>query len=170
MDKLFAVYLGGDCKGARIELHDLVFAIAPNVKASFPQLKKLWFGTKGTVHVDAWVELSKVDGYKVLVKKPKASQKIETSKKLYALNVGCYNKTMFGEEHHFFFLVGKNKNEVKARAKALVVDRELTHIDNFIDVDDIIELSKINDQEISLLAGKDPASQPEFHHVYWPIK
>ncbi len=165
MNQLFAVYLGGTCKGARIEVHDLTFVIAPDVKSAFPQLKEFWFGDKDSVHVDAWSELSHVDGYKVVLQD---SENIDSNKKLYAINVGCYNKQMFGEEHHFFFLVGNNKNEVKARAKGLVFDRQLTHIDNLIDIDDIIELSQVNGQTISVIPG-EPCSQPPIHHVYWPI-
>lgn len=167
MNQLFAVYLGGKCKGARIEVHDLAFVVASDVKAAFPQLKELWFGDKDSVHVDAWSEISYVDCHRVILQNPNEPN-VDPSKKLYALNVGCYNKHMFGEEHHFFFLVGSDKNEVKARAKSLVLDRQLAHVDNLIDVDDIIELNQVNGQTISVLPSQ-PSEQPQINHVYWPI-
>lgn len=169
MNSVFAVYLGGTCKGARIEVHDLVFVLSESVKTAFPKLKELWFGDKNSVHVDAWSELSQVDGYEVSLKTPSAKSK-KSLNKLYAVNVGCYNKQMFGEEHHFFFLVGQNKNEVKARAKGLVKDRQLLHVDNLIDVDDVIELSQIEGKEIVLSPSGAASTQPEINHVYWPIK
>lgn len=93
MNKLFAVYLGGKAKGARIEVHDLVFVIAKDVKSAVPQLKNLWFGDKSSAHVD-----------------------------------------------------------------------------NLIDVNEIIELTEVDGQSIRLKALKTPAKQPTFNHVYWPIR
>src|SRR5688572_18665470 len=117
MNRLFAVYLGGKAKGATLELHDIVFAVGADIKSTFSQLNKSWFGTKESIHIDSYTELSHVEGYKIsLSKYPPASPKL----KLFFVNVGSYTKGRFGENHDFLFLVDQSLLAAKKRAKDIV--------------------------------------------------
>ena len=42
---LFVVMLGGKHPRAKIEVHDVVFAIADSLEATYPQLRQGWFGS-----------------------------------------------------------------------------------------------------------------------------
>jgi len=162
--KLYAVYLGGTAPGATIEVHDLVFVAAPDIKSAFPLLKEKWFGDKPSAHIDAWIDLSEIDGYHCELGGARSPAK----EFLYCVNVGSYRADAFGEAHDFFFLVGRGKNEVKARAKAAVTSNTLVHIDNLIEVDNIVELREVDGLHLRLTVGA-PATPVKINHVYWPL-
>ena len=62
---LFVVMLGGKHPRAKIEVHDVVFAAAHTLEATYPQLRDGWFGSAKGLHVDAWMAVDGVDGWKV---------------------------------------------------------------------------------------------------------
>jgi len=64
-EKLFAVYLGGRADGCNIELHDVVFVVGPSIEATYSLLAKKWFGNLQGFHIDSYVELQNIDGYKI---------------------------------------------------------------------------------------------------------
>ena len=71
--KLFAVYVGGRAPRANIELHDMIFTAGKRIEDCYGQVLDLWFGTPGDVHIDSWIELDAVDGWRVsLSEKPAA--------------------------------------------------------------------------------------------------
>lgn len=163
--KPFAVYLGGKAKGASIEVHDIAFVIAEDVKSAFPQLKESWFGEKSSVHVDAWADLSEVDGHRISL-----SRKPAKGPKLFFINIGFYQKEIFAEQHRFHFLVAESKEEAKAKARKLYEKgTQLSHLDNVVEIDEIRELEKLGGYYLQLKAG-DFRKQPVFENVYWPIK
>ncbi len=63
--KLFAIYIGGEFKGANIELHDMRFVVAPSIADTYEALKGQWWGVPKSLHVDCWAEITEIDGYKV---------------------------------------------------------------------------------------------------------
>ena len=60
--RLFVVMLGGRHARANIELHDVVFAIAPSIEQTHEQLRQQWFGELAGLHIDSWMT---VDGVEV---------------------------------------------------------------------------------------------------------
>lgn len=166
MNRLFAVYLGGPCKGATVELHDVVFVVAPSVKAAFPILKKKWFGDKSGVHVDSWIELTQVDGHDIRFTPP--TTKIKNPNRLFFINVGYYQADKFGEQHDFLFLAGTSQKEIKERAKKHIQNQVLVHIDNLAEVDDLLEINEIDGEKI-YLTPSDVIKPLKINSVYWPI-
>jgi hypothetical protein len=79
--KLFAVYLGGRADRCNIELHDVVFVVGSSIEEAYPLLAKKWFGNLQGFHIDSYVELQNIDGYKIEITKD--FPKEESSKKLY---------------------------------------------------------------------------------------
>ena len=63
--KLFAVYLGGRADGCNTELHDVVFTCGNKIEDTYLDLLSKWFGNSDRLHIDSWVEIDHVDGYKV---------------------------------------------------------------------------------------------------------
>ena len=80
--KLFAVFLGGRADKCNIELHDVVFTCAKDIQSSYTDLLDKWFGNPKRLHIDSWIELKYIDGYKIQLSKTKPIHK----EKLYFIN------------------------------------------------------------------------------------
>jgi hypothetical protein len=168
MNKLFAVYLGGKCKGAQIEVHDIAFVTGPEIKSTFRKLQASWFGIKSSVHVDSWIEVSQVDGYKVSLTKTAVAK--SKAPRLYFMNIGFSVPALFGEGHNFHFMVCNSRQEAKARAKKLFSEKvSSSHVDNLIDIDDLRQIAEVDGMHVTLKKTK-VESDLEVHNVYWPIK
>jgi hypothetical protein len=168
LDKLFAVYLGGKCQGAMIEVHDIAFVSGLNIKATFPKLREHWFGKKSTAHVDSWVELAQIDGYDIFLTKTARIKKNEPA--LYFVNIGFYNADVFGEGHRFYFMVCETKLDAKKRAKQLFSKQTyLPHIDNLNEVDNLIRLTEVGGYRIGLRRSTELTGL-KIHNVYWPLR
>ena len=112
MMKLFAIYIGGEHPRANIELHDMRFVVAPSIRETYDELRKQWWGTPDSLHVDAWAALDHADGYDVrLEPEPFAGKE-----KLYYVNLGGYDDSDFIERHKNVFVVASNLADAKTRA------------------------------------------------------
>ena len=140
--KLFAVYLGGRAPRASIELHDMVFVAGDSIEDCHGQILDKWFGTPGRVHIDSWLELDIVDGWKVELTKAAVPQK----EKLFFVNLGAYNGIDFTELHAVSFHVAAEEPHAKAAALARHFTGGVTepHKDDVLDVDDCIAIDSIN--------------------------
>src|SRR5580704_13234574 len=91
--KLFAVYLGGRAPRCNTELHDVVFITGQSIETSYELLMDKWFGDPLRLHIDSWLEVSGVDGHRVLLRPDPPVQ----SAKLYFINLGAYLPGQFTE-------------------------------------------------------------------------
>lgn len=145
--KLFSVYLGGRAPKCNIELHDVVFATGICIEDTYHQLLSKWFGLPDKMHIDSYLELDIVDGFKITL----SSKPPLTGKKLFFINMGAYLPGEFTEHHTIAFMVDKKASEVKKRAlKELFKGYEEVHKDDLYDVDDCIEIEKVNQLYIHL--------------------
>lgn len=141
--KLFAVCVGGNHPRANVELHDIRFAVGETLEAVVPQLRAAWWGEPRSLHIDGYAELTEVDGWRVdLVRGPAPEERTRT---LWFVNVGGYSPVLFGEQHHYLFLAGEAKAQVWTRARALSPDWLGRHKDNFISVDEILDVNGLLD-------------------------
>lgn len=158
--KLFAVYLGGKADGCNIELHDVVFVVGSSFEETYPLLAKKWFGNLQGFHIDSYVELQNIDGYKIeLTKFP---SKEEASRQLYFINLGAYKPGEFTEYHQSGFYVAESAPEAVKRAKSeLCQGLQTIHKDDVVlldqvsnstdfDVDDVLEIREVDSYFISL--------------------
>ena len=147
MTKLFAVYLGGRATRANTELHDVVFAVGIRIEDTYPQLLEKWFGNPVGLHLDSWLELDVVDGYRVTLSDTPAPQ----PEKLFFVNLGAYDDS-FTELHANGFYVAASPEEAKKRALAQYFTSgfELPHKDDLHDIDDCIALENINGLRVTL--------------------
>ena len=145
--KLFAVYLGGRAAKCNIELHDVVFATGVKIENTYHQLLSKWFGLPNKMHIDSYIELDIVDGHKVCLSNTPPTN----HKKLFFINLGAYRPGEFTEHHAITFLVDDEAMNVKKRAlNELLKGYDQVHKDDLYDVDDCIEIDKVNQLYIHL--------------------
>ncbi|QLH43496.1 MAG: DUF1543 domain-containing protein [Coxiellaceae bacterium] len=113
--KLFAVLLGGRAKGCNIELHDVVFVAGNSLEETYPHLINLWFGMTKRLHIDASIELSNVDGYRIVLSQQETPA--GQNKFLFFVNFGAYRANYFGEVHEMNFYVAESKSQALVKAK-----------------------------------------------------
>ena len=149
---LFVVMLGGKHPRAKIEVHDVVFAIADSLEATYPQLRQGWFGAPAGLHIDAWMRVDGVDGWKVELS-PLAP--LPGSPRLYFINLGGYEANTFGEAHHYLLVVAQDKNQAKSRAKQHMLKHwQQSHTDALLDVDDCLPIDQVSGRYIHLVEGE----------------
>lgn len=155
--KLFAVYLGGRAPKANTELHDVVFAVGETIEATYPQLLEKWFGDPRGLHLDSWLELDVVDGWRISLSQSPSSQ----PEKLFFVNLGAYDDS-FTELHESGFFVAATAQEAKKRAQATLLRGARTvHKDDLHEVDDCIALDRVGGLRITLTrTGETSAAKP----------
>jgi len=151
--KLFMVLLGCKPPGRHTEQHDVFFGIATALKELVPEIKEFWKEGGDKIHIDAWREVSVVEGYqvKVSLRSEKESSVLKKKHQLFFINLGGYQEKVFGEQHYVLLTIKED------RATALKTSKETlffqfnhaegasSHIDDKygIDVDDIYEMEEI---------------------------
>jgi len=136
--KLYAVYIGGSMADANIELHDMRFVIGENIESTYAELRRQWWGTPSSLHLDCWAELNQADGYKISLH----SEPMLSTKQLYYVNLGGYDGS-FTEAHKNLFIVAESEIEAKTRALATVKNWLAPHKDNIYEAEQCFALRKI---------------------------
>ena len=148
---LFVVMLGGKHPRAKIEVHDVVFAAADTLQASYAQLRDGWFGSPKGVHIDAWMAVDGVDGWKVELSHlaPHAD-----APHLYFINLGGYKANSFGEAHHYLLVVARSKKEAMSKGKQQMLRQwSQAHTDAVLEVDDCLPIDLVDGRYIHLVQG-----------------
>jgi hypothetical protein len=146
--KLFMLLLGASIPGRHVEQHDVFCGIAGSLKELIPDIKNFWPEAKG-LHVDAWREITCVDGYEVMI-----ADKVEPAGKeyhLFFLNLGGYVAGLFDEPHYKILTVQPDKATAMKHAKSTQFYKEMrfpkasSHVDDKygLDVDDIYDVNEI---------------------------
>jgi hypothetical protein len=145
--KLLAVYLGGRAPRCNTELHDVVFVASESVESAYEKLVDKWFGDPLRIHIDSWMELRVVDGYRISLQPHPPAPGL----KLFFINLGAYTPGQFTELHANTFVVAANEEEVKQRAKGeLLRGAQSVHTDDLYDIDDCLEIAEVDGQHIHL--------------------
>lgn len=163
--KLFAVYLGGRADRCNIELHDVVFVVGSSIEETYQLLAMKWFGNLQGFHIDSYVELQNIDGYKIELSRD-PPEKNDSLKKLYFINLGAYKAGEFTEYHQSAFYVADAAPDAVRRAKSeLCQGLQTIHKDDVVlldrvshpidfDVDDVLELREVDSYYISLTSTR----------------
>jgi hypothetical protein len=136
--KLLAVYVGGDIKGANIELHDMRFVVAESIDDSHEELRRQWWGTPGSLHIDCWAELTHADGYAITLK----PEPFTSPEKLFYVNLGGYEENEFTEMHKNMFVVAETESKAKLRALKTVRHWRAFHKDDIYQADQVFSLNQ----------------------------
>ncbi|HRP09850.1 MAG TPA: DUF1543 domain-containing protein [Terricaulis sp.] len=165
--KLYAVLVGGAHPRASIELHDVQFVAGRSIEETYPLLRQRWWGTPGSLHIDAYAELETVDGFDIIPTAAAARGDVA----LYFVNTGGYTPGLFNEFHAFSFHVGRDKPAIWAAARARAAF-ESKHKDNFDQIDDVLCIDEaLAAQNIGLALRPAPGKADAVHVTarYIPI-
>ena len=163
---LYLVYLGGRIQGCHIEMHDVRFVVGDKIEDTYSKLKAQWVGDKGSVHMDSYMHIQHIDGYKVGV----IEGAHEQPEKLYFVNLGAYRADSLAEQHDFALYVARSSEEAKQRAKdSLLAGLTHLHKDDLHDVDDCFAIDLL-DSNLTLKltpSGHSQAMKPDWfgYHV-----
>jgi hypothetical protein len=178
--KLYMLLLGCRPPGRHVEQHDFFFGIAPSLKELIPDIKNFWPEVKGNIHIDAWREVTAVDGFKVrVVDKTDIEQQQE---KLFFINLGGYLPGKFEEQHYVLLTVQPDLAAATKQAKQTLFYKEngfgkaVSHIDDKygIDVDDIYRIEDIlpaaqKEMYSIQLTPAESLAEDEIHLGYLPL-
>ncbi|WP_105617311.1 DUF1543 domain-containing protein [Vallitalea okinawensis] len=138
---LYMISLGGKVKGANIEVHDVQFVVADHIDNTMNLVKEKWYGIQEKLHMDSYALIVGANGYRVKLSK----QKSNSSKRLYFVQMGGYNKSLTQEVHSVGFFVAETLEEAKKKAlKEVDLFEEEGHVDQVVDIQSCL-LSNIED-------------------------
>jgi hypothetical protein len=150
----FRSVLGRPCAAMQYGIADVIFVVGESIETSYEQILDKWFGDPLQMHIDSWVELRCVDGYRVSVQ----SSPAPSARKLYFINLGAYLPGQFTELHANAFVVAESEVEVKKRAKGeLLRGAQSVHTDDLYEVDDCLEIAEVDGQHVHLESTSEPA-------------
>mgnify|MGYP003599676130 FL=1 len=148
--KLFYILLGCTPAGRHTEQHDVFFCIGESLSAIKNDIAAFW-PDAGKIHIDAWREVTTVDGYEVAVCERNNAMRKEEN--LFFINLGGYLPGSFEEHHYKLLAVAKDMGEVVQQAKRtkFYIDyntddkKGVSHVDNKygVDVDEIFNVEDI---------------------------
>jgi hypothetical protein len=142
------VYLGGRAPRSNIELHDVQFVAGHTIEETFGQIRRRWFGTVKGLHLDSYLELRFVDGFRVELGRTPSDRR----EKLYFVNVGGYDCSSVAELHQFGVFVTCSAEEAKRRGKASLLTRSRAqHRDDIFDVDDCLLVGSVDEYFVHLV-------------------
>jgi hypothetical protein len=147
--KLFMVLVGCKPKGRYTEQHDVFFGIDRSLKELIPAINTFWPEAKGKFHIDAWREVTQVNGHAVIIEESATAP--ENKEHLFFLNLGGYRPGEFEELHYKMLISAENSAKAIARAKQTDFYKEAgfkgaeSHVDDKynLDVDDIYKVSQM---------------------------
>lgn len=165
--------------GRNTEQHDVLFGIAPTIKDLVPQIKKFWPGA-GNIHVDAYREVTMVDGFRVSIH-PRQEENT-SDKNLYFLNLGGYKQGEFDEFHYKMLVVASSTAEALQMGKNTAFYKHTgfkgapSHTDDKygVDVDDLHQIKDIlppDQKELySIRIGPSDSSATDVLYLgYFPL-
>jgi len=170
-DKLYMLLLGCKPQGRHTEQHDIFFGIGTSLKDLVPGILEFWPGA-GKIHIDAWREVTAVEGYTIKVK-PRGSRHTDANGlRLFFVNLGGYKENDFEEYHYKCLSVAPDTAKAIQQAKAQVFWKHSIspHIDDKygIDVDDIFEIEEVlapqAKEQYTLIIEKTEISTPDELH------
>ncbi|RUO73273.1 DUF1543 domain-containing protein [Idiomarina ramblicola] len=165
-NKLFLVYIGGTAQGANIELHDIRFVVGKKMEDTYEAIRRQWFGTQKGLHLDSFVQLHHVDGYRIHLASEPPEQR--ANKQLYFVNFGGYFTNKLAEYHDFTVVVADSPEAAKRQARAQVsqaglAGAELIHKDDLLTVDDCLCVDLVDNHFVTLeFDGEQQALIPDW--------
>ena len=147
------VMLGCKPQGRITEQHDIFFGIGKSLTDLIPEMNAFWPEAKGKIHIDAWREITFVDGFSLEITERNAA--VLQNEKLFFINLGGYKENEFEEYHYKVVTVAKNKAEAIKKSKQTTFYKHCgfkgatSHIDDKygIDVDDIYNIEDLLSDE-----------------------
>jgi hypothetical protein len=177
--KLFMLMLGAKPQGRHTEQHDIFFVIAESINDVKLNIQAFWPEAEDKIHIDAWREVTSVEGHQISVIEKKTAIAPSPKHKLFFVNLGGYQENKFEEQHYVVLTVKENKSLAFREAKDTLfyqnnhIPGGTSHIDDKygVDVDDLYEIEDIlsaaqkEKYRIEIVPAKGLA-EDEFHLGY----
>jgi hypothetical protein len=133
--QLFLVVLGGRAAGAHIELHDVRFVAGASIEDTVPELRRQWFGARKGLHLDSWMAVRFVAGYRVELRR----EPFDGPERLWFVNLGGYDPAQLAEQHAFGLFVATSPAGAKAAARrSLLPQAQQRHKDDLHGVEEAL--------------------------------
>jgi hypothetical protein len=159
---LFLVVLGGSIGGAHIELHDVRFVLGASIDDTLPALRRQWFGARKGLHLDSWMAVRFVDGYRVELR----PEPFAGPERLWFVNMGGYDPQQLAELHAFGLVVATSPQAAKAAARRRFLPAALErHKDDLHGVEAALTDGVDDCLEVQLSLGADPADRWTLHLI-----
>ena len=167
--KLFMLLIGAKPQGRHTEQHDILFCIGHSIRDVLPQVNDFWPEAKNTLHLDAWREVTLVNGYNISVVENTGQG---NAVQLFFINLGGYKPGEFEEFHYKMVVAATDKAEAIRLAKQTAFFKHTgfsgatSHIDDKygIDVDDLYAIPDILSADIknrySIVIQRSHPEQP----------
>ncbi len=169
--------------GRNTEQHDIMFGIGETIKDLVPAINAFWPEAKGNIHVDAWREVTQVDGFSVeVVSKEESITNDENANKLFFLNLGGYKIGEFDEFHYKMLAVSADQAGAIKQAKLTAFYKHTgfkgatSHIDDKfgVDVDEFHEVKEILPENIKQkyslrITPNNAVTEDEMHLGYFQL-
>lgn len=171
--KLYFFLLGCTPPHRHIEQHDVFFGIGTQPADLIPALQAFW-PEAHDLHIDAWREVTSVDGFTVSVHPKRA---VAQSNTLYFLNLGGYRAGAFEEFHYKSLMVAATNSDAIKKAKQTPFYKEfgfkgaVAHIDDAygVDIDDLFKVADIlspsDKEQFSIVISDEPTNQTDVLHL-----
>ena len=167
--KLYMLLLGCKPLGRHTEQHDIFFGIGASLSDLVPDIVDFWPEAKDKIHIDAWREVTVVDGHPITVGIRNDRRAPNGQRKLFFVNLGGYKENDFEEYHYKCLSVGATAAEAIKQAKAQTFWKHSisSHIDDKygIDVDDVYEIGEVLAPQLkekhTVIIGERDATLPE---------
>lgn len=155
--KLYMLLLGATIPGRNTEQHDIFFSIGTNLAELVPAIQAFWPEARQKLHVDAWREITHIDGYEVRIIPKSSATDNPNSKYLFFINLGGYKPHEFEEFHYKLVVAATDKQEASKKGMQTafykhtgISKKASAHIDDRfgIDVDEMFAVTDILSPEI----------------------
>lgn len=158
---LFLVVLGGRTARAHIELHDVRFVVGERIEDTFDALRQQWFGARRGLHLDSWMAVRFVDGFRVQLRPEPLPEPAAAAERLWFVNLGGYDPRQLAELHQFLLVVAPTPQAARARAlRRGLPGAEARHKDDLHAVDDCLPLDLLHGWHVQLVPDPQGRSQP----------
>ncbi|HVS91571.1 MAG TPA: DUF1543 domain-containing protein [Mucilaginibacter sp.] len=170
--KLYMLLLGCTPPGRHTEQHDVFFAIGEDLKSLIPDILAFWPEANGRIHIDAYREVTLVDGHQVSVEE-KGGSNDSSGQHLFFINLGGYKRGLFDEPHFKIISVHPDMGSAIKTAKNTEFflnthfPGAFSHVDDKfgIDVDDVYEVADIlplaQKEKYRIMVEKATSDAPE---------
>ena len=134
--------LGGRTDRSLIELHDVRFVAGCCIEDTYPELRRQWFGRRRGLHLDSYMAVHCIDGWKVTLDVEPPPQR---EQQLWFVNLGAYQSVSLAELHRFGLVVAPSAQAAKAAAKKRwLFDALQQHKDDLSAVDDCLSVEQLS--------------------------
>lgn len=133
MNNLYMIGIGGKTDESNIEVHDIQFLVGDSIETTHSSLRKNWYGTDKSLHMDSYLTLKGVEGYEIIVKE----EENVSGESLYCVTFGGYQADVFQEIHCYEMVVATFDKE----AKSIALNQVKSNLKN-LHVDNVVEISR----------------------------